>query len=69
MGLDRLVLSMLRIYCDPQMLVLVINFTPADLEFYFDQVCVGFTTAVLLSIHRRPCLVKTVSIRRATRLT
>lgn len=38
MGLDRLVLNLLQIYCDPSMLVLVINFTAADLEFYLDQV-------------------------------
>eukprot|EP00035_Acanthoeca_spectabilis_P009230 m.164481 g.164481 ORF g.164481 m.164481 type:complete len:903 (-) comp14657_c0_seq4:1398-4106(-) len=41
MGLDRLVLNLLQIYCDPSMLVLVINFTAADLEFYLDQLAVA----------------------------
>lgn len=38
MGIDRLILNLLQLYCDPSMLVLVINFSPADLSFYLDQV-------------------------------
>eukprot|EP00037_Helgoeca_nana_P030003 m.366387 g.366387 ORF g.366387 m.366387 type:complete len:942 (-) comp28094_c0_seq2:1702-4527(-) len=41
MGIDRLILNLLQLYCDPSMLVLVINFSPADLSFYLDQLAVA----------------------------
>ncbi|XP_042293361.1 DNA repair endonuclease XPF isoform X1 [Sceloporus undulatus] len=37
LGIDRLLLRFLRLYCDPARLVLVLNTSPAEEEFFIDQ--------------------------------